>query len=71
MLEFFTSGETADRIGKKRDALLFALRHYGAPDAKRRFAGKRMFTEEEVEQLRLWFEERGNRRKSNTEAVGA
>lgn len=71
MSEYFSTGDAAREIEESRDAVLFALRHYGAPDARMRFAGKRMFTREELEKLRSWFAERRNRRGRKASAVGA
>jgi len=54
-----SSGQAAAELGITRDALLFALQS-GAPEPKAgRLAGRRMFSQADLEALVQWFAARG------------
>lgn len=55
---WFSTGEAAQTLGISRDSLIAALRA-GAPDAKTRIAGRRMFSTDDLTMLASWFNERG------------
>lgn len=57
-----STGEAADVLGISRDSLIAALRA-GAPDTQTRIAGRRMFSQDDLECLRKWFAERGRMTK--------
>lgn len=56
-MRMYSTGETAKLIGVTRDSLHAALRTT-APDAENRIGNRRAFTDDEVEQLRMWFDRR-------------
>jgi DNA-binding transcriptional MerR regulator len=60
-MKFYSTGETAKRLGVTRDSLHAALRTT-APDAATRIGNRRVFTEDEVGRLASWFERRRKRR---------
>lgn len=63
-MRIYSTGETAEKLGVTRDALLGAIRFAGAPDTEQRCGGRRLFSEEDVKKLEEWFRERGKSRSS-------
>jgi hypothetical protein len=55
----FSSGETAEHLGIKKDRLIAAIRKSGAPEASMRIGGKRVFTPTDVAAIRRWYQARG------------
>ena len=69
----FSSGPVAKMLGVERDDIQSAFRS-GAPEPNLRVAGKRVFTINDVQRLRLWFISNGrkvNEVNLNVEPVGA
>jgi hypothetical protein len=64
---YYSTGETAKRLGVTRDSLHAALRA-NAPDAATRIGNRRVFTEAEVGRLAEWFKRREDRRDHPLEA---
>ena len=58
--KLLSTGDAARELGVSRDALLWALRT-GAPEPAKRVAGRRVFEAEDLDQLRLWLENRGRK----------
>gem|GEM_PF-2315462 len=56
-MRMYSTGETAKLLGVTRDSLHAALRTT-APDAANRIGNRRVFTEEEVGRLAVWFDQR-------------
>ena len=53
-MEIVSTGEAARRLGVSRDSLLAAFRT-GAPEPEMpRIAGRRVFSETDIERLRAW-----------------
>jgi hypothetical protein len=59
-----STGQVARTIGVTRDQLIWAFRTRAIPEPAGRIAGRRAFTREEIEHLRLWFAERAARAQS-------
>lgn len=73
MMRIFSCGQVAEMLGVHRDTIQAGIRA-GAPEASMKVANKRIFTEEDVQRLRLWFVTNGRRVKEVTfkhETVGA
>jgi DNA-directed RNA polymerase specialized sigma24 family protein len=62
MEKFFSAGEAARMLGVSRDTIQNAIRG-GAPDSSLRVAGKRAFTQEDVNALRRWFQAHSRRQR--------
>jgi len=56
-MEFFSSGQAARELGINRWRLTYLIESGQVPDAARRFAGRRMFTREEVQHIAARLEE--------------
>lgn len=56
-MQLYSTGEAAQQLCMTRDSLFAALKA-GAPDAANRIGSRRVFTKEEVADLRKWFERR-------------
>ena len=56
-MRMYSTGEAAKLLGVTRDSLHAALRTT-APYAGNRIGNRRAFTDDEVEQLRKWFDRR-------------
>ena len=50
----YSSGEAARLLGISRDSLLSALRSGAPAPQSARFAGRRVFSDEDLERLRAW-----------------
>lgn len=61
-MKLYSTGEAAERLAVSRDSLVAALRG-GAPDTAHRMAGRRVFTEANVERLAEWYKARETARK--------
>lgn len=56
-MEFFSSGQAARELGISRWRLTYLIESGQVPEAARRFAGRRMFTREEVQHIAARLEE--------------
>lgn len=60
-MDYFATGEVAKCLGITRDKLDYAIRFGGAPDAEKRCSGRKYFSAKEIENLKIWFQERGKK----------
>ena len=66
--KWYSTGEAANALGVSRDSLISALRS-GAPEPQApRVGGRRVFGEEDLAQLRAWFNARWHRSGRRAEA---
>lgn len=56
--EFFSTGEAARAVGIHRWRLTYLIESGQVPDARRRFAGRRMFGRDEVEDIARWLKQK-------------
>ena len=60
MEKLFSAGEVAKRLGVHRDNIQAAIRG-GAPDSSLRIAGRRVFTESDINALHRWLQAHSRR----------